>query len=94
MARGSYVQVTYRHPGGITTQETEAKSAGGDVEVRMPARGDLFVTVEEVNKAGATVRTARFLATEVLSIVEGQKPPQQLKRSRAAVRRSGGGDGQ
>jgi hypothetical protein len=80
MARGSFVQVTYRHPQGITTSEIEAATAGGDVVVSMPDRTGLFVTVEEINKAEKTIRTARFLATEVLSIVEGQKPPQKLKR--------------
>ena len=80
MARGSYVQVTYRHPQGITTTEIEAKSAGGDVGVKMPDRGDLFIAVTEFNKAIQPIRTARFQASEVLSIVEGQKPPQKLKR--------------
>jgi hypothetical protein len=82
MARGNFVEVTYRHPQGIKTHEVVAEHAGGDVAVAMPDRNGLFVTVDEINKVGDTVRTARFLATEVLSIVEGSKPPQKMTRSR------------
>jgi hypothetical protein len=80
MARGKYVKVTYRTGAGTASEEVEATRAGGDVHISMPDRNGLFVTVEELNKAGDPVRSARFLATEVLSIVEGQRPPQKLKR--------------
>jgi hypothetical protein len=79
MARGSFVKVIYRTGAGVAVEEIEAMSAGADVEIRLPDRGGLFVTVAEVNQVGRAVRTARFLATEVLSIVEGQKPAQKLK---------------
>lgn len=80
MARGSYARITYRTGNGTAQEEIEAMTAGGNVEITMPTKNDLFVTVEELNKAEKAIRTSRFLASEVLAIVEGQKPPQKLKR--------------
>lgn len=75
--------VTYRTGGGTTIQrQIDAKTAGGNVEITMPTKNDLFVTVEEVNKAGSTVRTSRFLATEVLELSEGQLPPQKVGKGK------------
>lgn len=80
MARGSYVKIVYRTGAGTASEEIEAKTAGGDVFVTMPDRNGLFVIVEEANKAKVAIRTARFLASEVLSIVEGQKPAQKMPK--------------
>lgn len=82
MARGSYVKIVYRTGAGTASEEIEAKTAGGNVVVSMPDRNGIFVMVEEINKAKDAVRTARFLATEVLSIVEGQKPAQKMVRKK------------
>ncbi len=80
MPRGKFVDVHMRTPVGTTHEQIEAMTAGGDVEIKMPDRGELHIRVTEINKVGTPVRSGRFLASEVLSIVEGQKPAQQVKR--------------
>lgn len=87
MARGNFARITYRTGAGVAVEEIEAKTAGGDVEITMPGKNDLFIEVQEINKAEKPVRTARFLASEVLSIVEGQKPAQKMGRIVDPVRK-------
>jgi hypothetical protein len=73
MARGDYVDVTYRTGAGTETKRTQARSAGSSVEVKMPGRGDLFVEVTELNagQPPKAVQTSRFAAGEVVAVVEG-----------------------
>lgn len=73
MARGDYVDITYRTGAGVTKERIQCRGAGSEVQVKMPDRGELFVIVTEWN-AGTPpkpLRTARFAASEVVSIIEG-----------------------
>lgn len=76
MARGDYVDIKVRTPVGVDETRIQARGAGSDVSVFMPDRGGLHVTVTEWNAGNPPVakRIARFLASEVLSIVEGTEP--------------------
>lgn len=73
MARGDYVDIKVRTPAGVDKERIQATSAGSDVHVSMPGRGELHVIVTEWDASNPPKarRTARFLASEVLSIVEG-----------------------
>jgi len=73
--KGDYVKIVVRvaSASGFVENKVQAMTDGSKVAVAMPSRNETFITVEELNKADRPVRTARFLATEVLSIVEGHE---------------------
>lgn len=76
MARGDYADIKLRTPAGVDKERIQATSAGSEIEVKGPARGELHYTVTEFNAGDPPVakRVARFLASEVLSIIEGNEP--------------------
>jgi hypothetical protein len=67
---------------GVQTYEIEATKAGRRIEVSN-ARGVTEVT--EVTRTGQTVRTARFMATRVVALVE--HPSQEPEEGAGSRRR-------
>ena len=64
---GDRVEIVVDAGGASRTWEVEATRAGRRVEV---AHGRGVVEVTEVTRGGTPVRTARFMATRVLALVE------------------------
>jgi len=65
--RGDRVEVVVDVGTGVQTFEISATRAGRRVEV---TTGRAVVEVSEVTRGGAPVRTARFMATRVVALVE------------------------
>jgi hypothetical protein len=65
--RGDRVEVVIDTGAGLERYEIEATKAGRRVEVST-SRGQ--VEVNEVTRTGQTVRTARFMASRVVALVE------------------------
>ncbi|OLF07058.1 hypothetical protein [Actinophytocola xanthii] len=65
--RGDRVEIVVDAGGTTRTYDVEATRAGRRVEVSV-GRG--VVEVVEVTRTGAPVRTARFMASKVLALVE------------------------
>ncbi|MFJ4714696.1 hypothetical protein [Streptomyces sp. NPDC088785] len=76
---------------GDTTRmyEVVASRAGRRVETAV-RRG--VVEVSEVTRSGSVVRTARFMATRVLALVEQPVPREEAAEREARTRRSLGED--
>ena len=70
--RGDRVEIVIDAGGGTTkTYEVEATRAGRRVEV---TQGRGVVEVIEVTRGGTAVRTARFMSSRVLALVEHPAP--------------------
>lgn len=67
MVKGDRVEVVIDAGSGSRTYEVVATRAGRRVEVSV-GRG--VVEVSEVTRGGTTVRTARFMASRILALVE------------------------
>ena len=65
--RGDRVEVTVDVGSGSQTYEVSATRAGRRVEV---TTGRAVVEVAEVTRGGTPVRTARFMASRVVALVE------------------------
>lgn len=65
--RGDRVEVTMDVGTGVQTFEIAATRAGRRVEV---ATGRTIVEVTEVTRSGTPVRTARFMASRVVALIE------------------------
>lgn len=65
--RGDKVEVTVDTGNGVQTFEIEARRAGRRVEV---TSGRSVVEVAEVTRGGTVVRTARFMTSRVVALVE------------------------
>lgn len=65
--RGDRVEIVIDAGGEIKTYEVVASRNGRRVEI---STGRGVVEVTEVTRAGTPVRTARFMATRVLALVE------------------------
>lgn len=65
--KGDWVEVVLDAGGGTRTYEIAATRAGRRVEVNI-RRG--VAEVAEVTRSGTPVRTARFMASRVLALVE------------------------
>jgi hypothetical protein len=65
--RGDRVEIVVDTGEGTRTYEVSATRAGRRVEVRT-ARG--VVEVTEVTRTGTVIRTARFMASRVIALVE------------------------
>jgi hypothetical protein len=65
--RGDRVEVTVDVGNGVQTFEITATRAGRRVEV---TTGRTVVEVAEVTRGGTAVRTARFMASRVVALVE------------------------
>jgi hypothetical protein len=78
--KGDRVEIVVDAGDVTKTYEVQATRAGRRVEV-VTRRGQ--VEVSELTRGGTAVRTARFMASRVIAIVEH---PAVQSRSRAAVR--------
>jgi hypothetical protein len=82
--KGDWVEIVIDAGGGTRTYEVAATRAGRRVDVRT-GRG--LVEVSELTRGGTPVRTARFMASRVLALVEHpaeRKPLADDDRIRAA----------
>lgn len=69
--RGDKVEIVIDAGGETRTYEVAATRAGRRVEI---SSGRGVVEVTEVTRGGTPVRTARFMATRVLALVEHPAP--------------------
>ena len=74
--RGDRVEIVVDAGGETKTYEVAATKAGRRVEV-VNRRG--LVEVSELTRGGTTVRTARFMASRVIALVEHPAPRSQVK---------------
>jgi hypothetical protein len=65
--RGDRVEIVIDAGGEVRTYEIEATRNGRRVEIET-GRG--LVTVSEVTRGGTAVRTARFMSSRILALVE------------------------
>ena len=70
--RGDRVEIVVDSGNGVLKYEIEATKAGRRVEVTT-SRGT--VEVNEVTRTGTAVRSARFMASRVVAVVEHPAPP-------------------
>jgi hypothetical protein len=70
--RGDRVEVTVDVGNGVQTFEIAATKAGRRVEV---TSGRSVVEVSEVTRGGTAVRSARFMASRVVAVVEHPAVP-------------------
>ena len=73
--KGDRVEIVIDAGGDTRTYNVEATRAGRKVEIRT-GRGQVEVT--EVTRGGTAVRTARFMASRVLALVEHPARPRVL----------------
>lgn len=69
--RGDRVEIVIDAGGAVRTYEIEATRAGRRVEI---SHGRGVVEVAEVTRGGTPIRTARFMASRVLALVEHPSP--------------------
>ena len=79
--RGERVEVTVDIGNGVKVFEVVATRAGRRVEV---TTGRTIVEVSEVTRGGTPVRTARFMASRVVALVE-HPPPGATGGDRSSV---------
>jgi hypothetical protein len=78
LVRGDRVEIVIDAGGEVRTYEIAATRNGRRVEVNT---GRTIVEVVEVTRSGTPIRTARFMASRILALVEhpaelpGQSPP-------------------
>ncbi|HEY7763069.1 MAG TPA: hypothetical protein VIC52_08660 [Actinomycetota bacterium] len=78
--RGDRVVVTMDVGNGVQTFEIAATRAGRRVEV---TTGRTVVEVAEVTRGGTPVRTARFMASRVVALVE--EPAERLAQGKISA---------
>jgi hypothetical protein len=81
--RGDRVEIVIDAGDGSRTYEIIARRAGRRLEVTI-ARG--VVSVTEVTRSGTPVRTARFMSSRVLALVEHPVDQPDEERPPAALR--------
>ena len=69
--RGDRVEILIDAGGSVRSFEVEATRAGRRVEV---SSGRTVVEVAEVTRSGRVIRTARFMASRVIALVERPAP--------------------
>jgi hypothetical protein len=74
--RGDRVEVVVDTGGGARTYDIVATTAGRRVEV---TTGRAIIEIKEVTRTGAPVRTARFMASRVLALVEHPATEQRTR---------------
>jgi hypothetical protein len=75
--RGDRVEVVIDAGGEVRTYEIVATRNGRRVEI---ATGRGTVTVSEVTRSGTPVRTARFMSSRILALVEHPAVEQNIAR--------------
>jgi hypothetical protein len=86
--KGDRVEIVVDASGSTMTYEVAATRAGRRVEV-VNRRG--LVEVSELTRGGATVRTARFMASRVIALVEHPASAQRAAARALAGARDRGG---
>ena len=81
--RGDRVEIVVDAGGEVRTYEIVASRNGRRVEIET-GRG--IVTVSEVTRTGSPVRTARFMASRILAMVEHPAADQNIAREDIAPR--------
>lgn len=71
--KGDRVEIVIDAGGNVRTYDVVATRAGRRVEI---STGRGMVTVAEVTRGGTPVRTAQFMASRVLALVEHPAPRQ------------------
>lgn len=84
VVRGDWVEIVVDAGDQTKTYQVAATRAGRRVEV-VNRRG--IIEVSELTRGGTTVRTARFMATRVIALVEHPAPRAPVRA--AAVPRAG-----
>ena len=84
MARGDYVEVTYRTGAGTDKEKILVDGVGGSVGVEGAQDRSTFLRVEVLDRNKQTIRTAHFARTEVVAIIEGHDT---FSRSKIKVER-------
>ena len=79
--RGDRVEIVVDTGGEPRTYEVRADKAGRKVEISIVRN---VVTVSEVTRGGTVVRTARFMASRVLALVEHPAESDGTPRAGAA----------
>ena len=69
--KGDWVEIVVDAGGSTLSYQVEATRAGRRVEA---THGRGIVEVAELTRGGTTVRTARFMASRVLALVEHPSP--------------------
>ncbi len=77
--KGDWVEIVVATDDGARTYEIEATRAGRKVET---TTGRGIVEVVEVTRTGEPVRTARFMASRVLALVEHPAEEDRRRRGR------------
>jgi hypothetical protein len=72
--KGDWVEVVVDAGDSVRTYQIEATRAGRRVEI---SHGRGVVEVAEVTRSGTPVRTARFMASRVLALVEHPAPKRE-----------------
>lgn len=81
MSKGDWVEIVVEAGDGSRVYEVAATKAGRRVETST-VRG--VVEVTEVTRTGQVVRTARFMASRVIALVEHPSADADSRQSRAA----------
>ena len=80
MARGDYVDVTYRTGAGTDKHRVQALTVGGSTSIKGHDGRDVFVTVEALDKNDMPIVRALFARAEVVSIIEGHEMLKSKKK--------------
>lgn len=76
--KGDRVEIRIDTGGGMLSETITATKAGRKVEIEGPTRGVL--SVNELTRTDQIVRTARFMASRVISAVEHPaEPPKPIR---------------
>jgi hypothetical protein len=86
--KGDKVEIVVDTGGGTKTYEVEASRAGRRVEV-VNRRG--LVEVVELTRGGTPVRTARFMASRVIALVEHPASRRAARQGQAGYAPEPGG---
>lgn len=86
--RGDRVEIVIDAGDGTRAYDVVATRAGRRVEI---TQGRTVIEVTEVTRSGKPVRTARFMASRVLALVEhpAERPPRRVATQPAEPRAGG-----
>lgn len=81
MARGDFVDITYRIPTGTTLHRLQVMTVGGSLNID-ESKTSPFIKVETLDRTGEPLETARFAKSEVVAIVEGHEMLKPIRPNR------------
>jgi hypothetical protein len=69
MSQGDYVEVTYGHPGGISSTTLTAEKQGRRVTQEWEKDGNInWLVIRELTRGGTVVREDRYSAATVIHV--------------------------